>query len=103
MEFQKGVKMLENDTLVKHKILGYEGLIDGHTRMKLVFTGERGCDIQYRIKVLGQDKRFIAPEEDLEVGHNKDREKELQSQFKKASRLKSRASVVKKTVKPAKI
>jgi len=77
--------MIENDTLVRHKILGYEGLIDGHTRMKLIFTGERGCELQYRIKVLGQDKRFIAPEEDLELG-NKDKEKEMQIQFKKAGR-----------------
>jgi len=83
--------MLENDTLVKHKILGYEGLIDGQTRMKLIFTGERGCDSQYRIKVFGQDKRFIAPEEDLEVG-NKDKEKELQGMFKKA-RLKRKKAV----------
>jgi len=83
--------MIENDTLVKHKILGYEGLIDGQTRMKLIFTGERGCEYQYRIKVFGQDKRFIAPEEDLEIG-NKDKEKELQSQFKKA-RLKRKPKV----------
>ena len=83
--------MLEDDTLVKHKILGYEGLIDGHTRMKLIFTGDRGCDVQYRIKVFGVDKRFIAPEEDLEIG-KKDREKELQSQFKKA-RLKRKVKV----------
>ena len=88
---QGGVKMLENDTLVKHKILGYEGLIDGQTRMKLVFTGERGCDSQYRIKVPGVDKRFIAPEEDLEVG-SKDKEKEMQSKFKKA-RLKARTKI----------
>jgi len=86
--------MIENDTLVKHKILGYEGLIDGYTRMKLIFTGERGCEYQYRIKVPGVDKRFIAPEEDLELG-NKDREKEMQGMFKKA-RLKAR---VKKVVK----
>jgi len=74
--------MIENDTLVRHKILGYEGLIDGQTRMKLIFTGERSCESQYRIKVLGQDKRFIAPEEDLEIG-SKEKEKELQSKFKK--------------------
>jgi len=84
--------MIENDTLVKHKILGYEGLIDGQTRMKLIFTGERGCESQYRIKVLGQEKRFIAPEEDLEIG-DKEKEKEMQSKFKK-SRLKSRKKAV---------
>ena len=86
--------MIENDTLVKHKILGYEGLIDGQTNMKILFTGERGVAFQYRIKVLGQEKRFVAPEEDLEIG-NKEREKEIQSQFRKA-RLKARVKVVKK-------
>lgn len=84
--------MIENDTLVRHKILGYEGLIDGQTSLKMLFTGERGCASQYRIKVLGQDKRFIAPEEDLELG-NKDKEKEMQSKFRKA-RLKARVKVV---------
>ena len=86
------MKMIENDTLVKHKILGYEGLIDGQTRMKLIFTGARDCESQYRIKILGQDKRLIAPEEDLEIG-NKEKEKELQSQFRKA-KLKRRVKVV---------
>ncbi len=84
--------MIENDTLVRHKILGYEGLIDGQTSLKLLFTGERGCSAQYRIKVLGQDKRFIAPEEDLELG-NKDKEKELQSEFRKAG-LKARKALL---------
>jgi len=85
--------MLENDTLVKHKILGYEGLIDGQTSMKLIFTGSRECKTQYRIKVLGQDKRFIAPKEDLEVG-SKEKEKQMQSMFRKL-RLKARVKVVK--------
>jgi hypothetical protein len=83
--------MIENDTLVKHKILGYEGLVDGVTKLKMLYTGERAVEFQYRIKVLGQDKRFIAPEEDLEIG-NKDKEKELQSKFKKSSR-KTKAAV----------
>jgi len=82
--------MIENDTLVKHKILGYEGLVDGVTKLKMLYTGERGSEFQYRIKILGQDKRFIAPEEDLEVG-NKEKEKEMQSKFKKA-RLKRKAA-----------
>lgn len=77
--------MIENDTLVRHKILGYEGLVDGVTKLKMLYTGERGVEFQYRIKVLGQDKRFIAPEEDLEVG-NKDKEKEMQGRFKKMGR-----------------
>jgi hypothetical protein len=85
--------MIENDTLVKHKILGYEGLIDGQTKMKLIFTGERACAYQYRIKILGQEKRFIAPEEDLVIG-DKEKEKEMQGKFKK-SRLKPRAKAVK--------
>jgi hypothetical protein len=59
--------MIENNTPVRHKILGYEGVIDGETRLKMLFTGERGVASQYRIKVPGQDKRFIAPEEDLEI------------------------------------
>jgi hypothetical protein len=80
-----GVKMIENDTLVKHKILGYEGLVDGVTKLKMLYTGERGSEFQYRIKVLGQEKRFIAPEEDLEIG-NKDKEKEMQTKFRKISR-----------------
>jgi hypothetical protein len=84
--------MIEDNTLVKHKILGYEGLVDGQTRMKLVFTGERGCESQYRIKVLGQDKRFVAPEEDLEIC-NSDKEKEMQIKFKKAN-LKTRVKKV---------
>ena len=84
--------MIENDTLVKHKILGYEGLVDGVTKLKMLYTGERGVEFQYRIKVLGQEKRFIAPEEDLEIG-NKDKEKEMQSQFRK-SRLKARVKKV---------
>jgi len=87
---QGRVKMIENDTLVKHKILGYEGLVDGVTKLKMLYTGERGVEFQYRIKVFGQDKRFIAPEEDLEIG-NKVKEKELQVKFKKAKRLKVKA------------
>jgi hypothetical protein len=59
--------MIENNTPVKHKILGYEGVIDGETRLKMLFTGERAVAYQYRIKVKGVDKRFIAPEEDLEI------------------------------------
>jgi hypothetical protein len=77
--------MIENDTLVRHKILGYEGLIDGVTKLKMLYTGERAVEFQYRIKVLGQDKRFIAPEEDLVIG-NKDKEKEMQSKFRKTKR-----------------
>ncbi len=63
--------MIENNTLVRHKKLGYEGVIDGETRLKILFTGAKGCEWQYRIKIQGQDKRFIAPEEDLEIKKDK--------------------------------
>ena len=84
--------MIENDTLVKHKILGYEGLIDGVTKLKMLYTGERGVVYQYRIKVLGQEKRFIAPEEDLQIG-NKEKEIELQKKFKKLKNARKKKEV----------
>ena len=59
--------MIEDKALVKHKRLGYEGLIDGQTHLRILFTGNKTCDFQYRIKITNQDKRFIAPEEDLKV------------------------------------
>lgn len=59
--------MLENNTKVKHKIEGYVGVIDGITRMKEFFTGNINCDFQYRVKILGEETRKIAPEQDLEV------------------------------------
>ena len=57
--------MLENKVLVKHKRLGYEGVIDGQTSLRILFTGNKAVPYQYRIKIANQDKRFIAPEEDL--------------------------------------
>jgi hypothetical protein len=59
--------MFEDGSLVKHKILGYKGLIDGRTNMKMLFTGNRKCEFQYRVKVPNQDKRLIAPKEDLRM------------------------------------
>ena len=59
--------MLEDKVLVRHKRLGYEGLIDGQTQLRILFTGNKNCDFQYRIKIPNQDKRFIAPPEDLRV------------------------------------
>ena len=59
--------MFEDGSLVKHKDLGYEGLIDGRTNLKMLFTGNRQCEFQYRIKLPNQDKRLIAPEEDLKM------------------------------------
>ena len=59
--------MFENKVLVKHKKLGYEGLIDGQTSLRILFTGNKQVDFQYRIKIPNQDKRLIAPEEDLKA------------------------------------
>ena len=59
--------MIENKALVRHKRLGYEGLIDGQTSLRILFTGKKTCEFQYRVKILNQDKRLIAPEEDLKV------------------------------------
>ncbi|MEI7998344.1 MAG: hypothetical protein WCH62_02410 [Candidatus Omnitrophota bacterium] len=59
--------MFEEQSLVKHKKLGYEGLIDGQTNLRLLFTGNKASEFQYRIKLPNQDKRLIAPEEDLQL------------------------------------
>ena len=59
--------MFEDGSLVKHKDLGYEGLIDGRTNLKMLYTDNRQCEFQYRIKIPNQDKRLITPEEDLKM------------------------------------
>ncbi len=59
--------MFEDKVLVKHKRLGYEGLIDGKTKLRILFTGNKAVEFQYRIKIANQDKRYIAPEEDLKA------------------------------------
>ena len=59
--------MFEDKALVRHKKLGYEGLIDGQTNLRILFTGNKDCEFQYRIKIPNQDKRFIAPEKDLKM------------------------------------
>ena len=59
--------MFEDNTLVRHKKSGIEGLIDGQTNLRILFTGNKQCDFQYRIKLPDQDKRLIAPEEDLKL------------------------------------
>lgn len=66
---------LQDGTLVRHKMKGYEGRIEGTTAIKTCFT--RGGDLlgvpstkeafQYRVVVSGQSMRFIAPIEDLEI------------------------------------
>ena len=59
--------MFEEGSLVKHKELGYEGLIDGKTSLKMLFTGNKQCEFQYRIKLPNKDNRLIAPKEDLQM------------------------------------
>jgi heat shock protein HspQ len=66
---------LQNGTVVRHKVTGYEGCIDGTTEIKALFT-ERGellkkpsskQTFQYRVMVEGESLRRIAPVEDFEI------------------------------------
>jgi len=66
---------LRDGTLVRHKMMGYEGKIEGTTAIKTCFT--RGGILlaapitkesyQYRVVVTGATMRFIAPVDDLEI------------------------------------
>ncbi len=66
---------LEDGTLVRHKLAGYEGRIEGTTEIKTCFTA--GGEVlgqsrsketfQYRVAVKGEPMRRIAPGEDLEI------------------------------------
>ena len=66
---------LENGTVIRHRITGYQGTVDGITEIKDCFTsgGQRLANssskygFQYRILIAGQAMRKIAPLEDLEV------------------------------------
>jgi len=58
--------MFTDGTFVKHRIEGYQGIVDGTTSMKEVFTGNTDVPRQYRVKLLDSDTRKVAPEEDLE-------------------------------------
>ena len=65
---------LEAGTLIRHRVLGYEGQIDGTTQLQSCFTqgGELAGShtkqrFQYRVAVKGEVMRRIAPAEDLEV------------------------------------
>jgi hypothetical protein len=66
---------LQDGTLVRHKVIGYEGTIEGKTEIKTCFT-RRGTLVaipsaketfQYRVAVSGESMRHIAPAEDLEI------------------------------------
>ena len=66
---------LQDGTLVRHKVIGYQGTIEGKTEIKTCFT--RGGSVlaippaketfQYRVVVNGETMRHIAPAEDLEI------------------------------------
>jgi hypothetical protein len=66
---------LQDGTLIRHKVAGYEGRIDGVTEMKTCFTeGGRLLEksntkqtFQYRVAIQGESMRRIAPAEDLEI------------------------------------
>jgi hypothetical protein len=66
---------LRDGTLVRHKIIGYEGKVEGTTAIKACFT--KGGTLQevaasketfqYRVAVAGLSLRYIAPLDDLEI------------------------------------
>jgi hypothetical protein len=66
---------LQDGTRVRHKVVGYEGLIEGTTGIKACFTdvGELLNDrygkqtFQYRVFLKGESMRRIAPDDDLEI------------------------------------
>ena len=66
---------LHDGTVVRHKVAGYEGQIDGTTGIKACFTagGEVLVKVgnkqtfQYRVVIKGESMRRIAPAEDLEI------------------------------------
>jgi hypothetical protein len=66
---------LQDGTLIRHKVVGYEGRIEGTTEIKTCFTaagallpGPSSRQIfQYRVVVAGESMRRIAPAEDLEI------------------------------------
>jgi|ERR1700741_4053517 hypothetical protein len=66
---------LQDGTLIRHKMAGYEGRIEGITEIKTCFTEggsllarpTSGHAFQYRVVVAGESARRIAPAEDLEI------------------------------------
>jgi len=66
---------LQDGTLIRHRVAGYEGRIDGTTEIKACFTvGGELLDksnskqiFQYRVVVRGESMRRVAPAEDLEI------------------------------------
>lgn len=66
---------LQDGTLIRHKIVGYEGRIEGTTSIVGCFTAGGALlgkpatkqAFQYRVVIEGEPMRRIAPAEDLEV------------------------------------
>src|SRR5215471_4679414 len=66
---------LQDGTLIRHKVVGYEGRIEGTTEIKICFTeggslmakSTSGHTFQYRVVVAGESLRRIAPAEDFEI------------------------------------
>ena len=66
---------LQDGTLIRHKVAGYEGRIEGTTEIKTCFTAGGKLlpnptskqHFQYRVIVKGESMRRIAPAEDFEI------------------------------------
>jgi len=66
---------LQDGTLVRHRVAGYEGRIEGTTEIKACFTRAGAILVmptaketfQYRVAVIGESMRHIAPADDLEI------------------------------------
>jgi hypothetical protein len=66
---------VQDGTLIRHKVVGYEGRIEGTTEIKTCFTAAGALlpgfssrqTFQYRVVVAGEPMRRIAPAEDLEI------------------------------------
>ena len=66
---------LQDGTLIRHKVAGYQGRIDGTTEIKTCFTARGELLVkfnakqtfQYRVAIKGESMRRIAPSEDLEI------------------------------------
>ncbi len=66
---------LQDGTLIRHKMKGYEGRIEGTTAIKTCFTARGELlvhpttkqQFQYRVVVKGEPMRRITPAEDFEI------------------------------------
>lgn len=75
MSANKVEAKLEDGTLIRHKVAGYEGRIDGTTQVQSCFTVGGALLahpsskhlFQYRVVVEGETLRRIAPADDFEI------------------------------------